>query len=332
MSLTTLKRYLYERDPEFGRLMSMIFSGVAASAVRRDGEEHAGLRAELTAIELELGDDFTVQHSLAAVESAMRSLEQYNHRTAKFIRQQEVELQKMIKMLAQAVLSISGSSEVSSRMLGEIQDSLLQATGLDDLHNVKAQLQVCLEQVCRESARQKEEAQASIVELQGHLAHPDTAVQAPQEIDPVTKLPSRSAAEAALREACQAPGRKYLGVLVLDRLKSINSRFGNAVGDQVLEELTRHIELHLSPTDSLFRWSGPTLLAVLRRQCSIDRIRAEVKPFFNKCIEKEFNVGGRNVFIPISPAWAVFAMVPPLSMVVQHVDAFVSSQSPKDYV
>jgi GGDEF domain-containing protein len=332
MALTNLKRYLYDQDPEVARIVSLVFTGVAASAVRSDDEEYAELRRDLAGIEVDLSEDFTVEHTAAAMAAAMRTLERYNQRTTRFIRQRAIEFQNMIKMLAQAVVRIGGPSELSSQVLAEIQRNLQQVSGLDDLQNIRANLGVCLEQVCQESLRQKEEARSAIAELQGHLAGAGTGPEVQRVIDPVTKLPAREAAQVALREACEGPGRKYVGVLVLDRLKSINSRFGTAVGDQVLGELTRHIELHLSTTDSLFRWSGPTLLTILRRQSSIDRIRAEVKPVFSKGIEKEFNVGGRDVFIPISPAWEVFPMTPPLSSVLKLVDAFVAGQNSKEYV
>jgi len=238
----------------------------------------------------------------------------------------------MAAMLSESVLRISGSSERSQQALAEARSHLDQAIDLEDLQKVKTLLGTCLEQVCQESLLQKEEALAAIAEMQRHVEQAEEPIARPPEVDPVTGLPGRSHGETAVCEALHLPGRKYVGVLVLDRLQSINARFGNRIGDQVLAELTRHLKANLMATDSLFRWSGPTLLVVMSRHCTLDRIRIDVKPLFGKSVEREFDVGGRSVLIPVAAAWAVFGLVPPATTILKHIDAFVASQMPKDYL
>jgi GGDEF domain-containing protein len=330
--MVTLKKYLYDWQPELRRVMSIIFDGLVNSAVRSDESEYADLRAELKQIESTIDEDFTTERLLAAAGDAIHSLEEYNQRTTRFIRQQGAELRKMIGMLSESILRIGDSSERSQQALEGIQSNLKQARGLEDLQKLKARLGTCLEQLCVEALRQKEDSKTAIAELRQHIDHTEVPVPYLAEVDPVTGLPGRGAAEAALREAASQPGRKYIGILALDRLQSINARFGAGIGDQVLAELARHTQRSLTPGDGIYRWTGPALLTIMPRQCTIDRMRLDVKPVFSKCLDKEFDVGGRNVLIPVSPAWAVFGLAPPVATILKHIDTFVASQTPRDYV
>ncbi len=328
----TLKKYLYEWEPELRQVISTLLDGMVNSAVRSDESEHASLVENLQRIESGIDEEFSAERLLAMATEAIRELDEYNQRTTRFIRQQGAELRKMIAMLSESILRIGDSSERSQQALEGIQNNLRQAHGLEDLQKLKARLGVCLEQLCQESLRQKEESKAAIAELRQHIDGVEVSIPAPPDIDPVTGLRGRAAAEATLRELAAQPGRKYVGILVLDRLQSITSRFGPAIGDQVLAELARHIARNAAEGDLLFRWSGPTILVAMSRQCSIDRMRMDVKPIFSKCLDKEFDVGGRNVLIPVSPAWAIFGLIAPATTILKHIETFVASQAPRDYV
>jgi GGDEF domain-containing protein len=332
MPIETLRRYLADEDVELRRVMSVLFKGIITSAVRSDEEEWAALKVDIERIDSTLDGEFTTEHLLVAAGAAIQALESYNHRTTRSTRRQGVEFQKIIAMLAESVITITGSSERSVQALGEIKASLEHASGLEDLQHVKSQLGKCLEQVCHESMRRKKEAESVISQLQEHIRRAETEVTSNLDLDPVTELPARPSAEAALAVTLSKPGRKYIGILVLDRLKSINARFGDAVGDQVLAELASHMKSSLPAGDALFRWSGPTLLAVMPRQCSIDRMRTDLNSVFGRPFQKEFTIAGRSVLIPISAAWAVFALIPPLATILKHVDTFVASQAPMDYI
>jgi diguanylate cyclase (GGDEF)-like protein len=146
----------------------------------------------------------------------------------------------------------------------------------------------------------------------------------------VTGLPKREAAESAFAELARTGGRKYLVTVVIDRLQSINNRFGNAVGDQVLKIMAEYVAQHLG-ADGLFRWSGPALVAILRRQESIDRVRTEMKRIIDVRLDKLFDLGGRSALVPITVSWSVIGLVPPATIASKHIDGFVASQMPRDY-
>ena len=127
------------------------------------------------------------------------------------------------------------------------------------------------------------------------------------------------------------PGRKYIVTAVLDRLQSLNARFGQHVGDRVLRALAQRLQDSFEDSDVLFRWNGPAIIAMLWRDESIEDVRKSVRHIFDTPFEKEFDIGGRNVLIPIGAAWSVIGLIPPAVNSFNYIDRFVASQSPRDF-
>ncbi len=85
--------------------------------------------------------------------------------------------------------------------------------------------------------------------------------------DPLTGLPNRRAAEERLqKEKARTPrdGRGFALALVdLDHFKTVNDRYGHAVGDEVLKAVARRFESGLREGDWVARWGGEEFLFVL---------------------------------------------------------------------
>mgnify|MGYP000981623231 CR=1 FL=1 len=86
--------------------------------------------------------------------------------------------------------------------------------------------------------------------------------------DGLTGLLNRRAAEARLDQEL-ARARRHnegyaLALLDLDHFKSVNDRYGHAVGDEVLKVMARRIEAGLREDDWVARWGGEEFLVFLR--------------------------------------------------------------------
>ncbi len=85
--------------------------------------------------------------------------------------------------------------------------------------------------------------------------------------DLLTGLPNRRAAEERLqKEKARTPrdGHGFALALVdLDHFKSVNDRYGHAVGDEVLKAVARRFEAGLREGDWVARWGGEEFLFVL---------------------------------------------------------------------
>jgi diguanylate cyclase (GGDEF)-like protein len=85
--------------------------------------------------------------------------------------------------------------------------------------------------------------------------------------DPLTGLPNRRAAEERLQKEFRQAGRSQVGYVLaladLDHFKSVNDRYGHAIGDEVLKEMARRFQSGLREGDWVARWGGEEFLFVL---------------------------------------------------------------------
>lgn len=86
-------------------------------------------------------------------------------------------------------------------------------------------------------------------------------------VDPLTGLYNRRAfletAEALWRIAHRHERRLSLILLDLDHFKAVNERYGHAVGDTALQEVTGLLQQACRPGDLLARWSGEEFVLLL---------------------------------------------------------------------
>ena len=77
-------------------------------------------------------------------------------------------------------------------------------------------------------------------------------------------------------------------------------------------------------------WRGPCLLAILKRQGQIETVRSELLRIASVKIQKTVEVGNRSVMLPISMTWMITPMLASARLVAHKIDAFVTSQIPRE--
>ncbi len=98
---------------------------------------------------------------------------------------------------------------------------------------------------------------ADRVEVEGLLRHR-------AEHDPLTDLPNRPSATAALEALLAAPQRRPAVILGdIDRLKRVNEDHGQAAGDRVLSTLAQRLRRAVGDRGTVSRWSGDQFLIVV---------------------------------------------------------------------
>jgi diguanylate cyclase (GGDEF)-like protein len=145
--------------------------------------------------------------------------------------------------LSVTVLALLAMVHIYGRLLGKLIASDVRAQA--SLESVGAQLQ-----------RTREELSLAIEQL-------DRVASS----DPLTRCLNRRAFMEKLEHE-QARRTRYgtsFGVILLDldRLKSVNERFGDDTGDQVLVAAADCLRSQLRPIDSLARWSGGQFLCLI---------------------------------------------------------------------
>jgi len=334
--MISLKKYFSgqaDGEADYRRIVGLFLQGIALHAVEGDKAEFEQFRADMDGCSATLSPETTTSELLVVVGGALRAMEDYNQRTSKFVRRQSTELQHMVSMLTEALITIGSSSEQSVSRLQDIEKSIEGTQAIQDIQILKLRLKECLEAVHLEAQRQKQDGQNTLVTLQRELESsrdPVSPVTIPSVIDAATGLPGKGEAERAIRSALVSPTNKFLVVAVCSRVQAVNARFGYAVGDRVLAALAEHFRKGLSARDLVYRWNGPTLVAVLERPERIDRVRSEIRNFADARLERTIEIGQRTVLIPISAAWVVFPIEPPLDVFLKQVDIFTAAQLPRE--
>lgn len=335
MPLVSIKRYLGEQEDQavLRKVIALLLQGMADHAVCTDHLDFEQFKDRMKGFIAGLETGHEVSHYLVLAGSVVQALEDYNQRAIRGLRLQGVEMQNMIAMLTQAVITISGSSDRSAVALSQIKKDLERAGAVEDIQAVRMRLGECLEKVRAEVTRQRVESESLVLELrQSIMRAQDSALAISPGNDPVTGLPSQAAAKAAFADALRSGQRAYVVTLVTDRLQALNARFGKEMGDQVLREMRKHIESSIiREGDLLFRWGGPTFVAVLYRTDLIDHVRAGLRRVFDSRTDTSLDLGGRSVLIPLALAWTVMALIPPVSNIPTFIDRFVASQGTRDY-
>jgi len=314
----SLKKYLDSRPEQVAaallRMVRLLLQGLDLHAVKGDAADCEKYRADIRHIGDSLGERPAASEVLVAAGTIVKAMEEYNSRTSRFIRVQCAELQTMVGMLTKTMATLASGSESSITRLQAIEKQLHKASMIEDFQTARLRLAECLENLRGEIARQREESQRTVAEIASHLtksqerAAPSAAVRAERRQDPVTGLPGRPEAEAALVELATKNRRAYAVVFVIERLELINVRFGYAAGDQVLLLFSQHLAQSLSGADQLFRWSGPALLALLKREGTPTEVREELTRITAPRLEKTVHVGGRSVLLPLGANWAMFSV------------------------
>lgn len=333
----SLKRWL-DGGPErlseaLLRMARLLVHAIELHAVKGDAADYEKFRADMQQVQQSLAERPTPSEILVLAGTVVTALEGYNRRTSRFMQIQCAELQAMVSMLTKTMTALSTGSEASVARLQSIEQHLHKASMIEDFQTARLRLAECLEGLRAEITRQKEESARTVSAIKTELSKSqERLASAPglprQELrpDPVTGLPGRAAAEAALLEAGRENRTVYAAVFALDRLDLINTRFGYAMGDRVLLTYSQLVAQALSGADQLFRWSGPALVALLEREGQqMPEVREELARFANQRVERTFQAGGRSALLPVAANWALFPLAHfrPVQLLFYQMDNFV---------
>jgi GGDEF domain-containing protein len=314
-------------------VVRILVQGIGQHAVAGEADECLRFRESIQEVSDALVDDIPQADLLVRAGSVLSALESHNRRTASRLRLQQVELQNMLKMLTSTMGIISAVSDANVSRLSEIEIQVASASALDDVRMIKSRLSDCLADIKREAENQRKETGATIEQLSQGLDEARrrsiSIIESPEQ-DAVTGLPLRPEAETALIQSGKGGAQSYVAVLALDRLQTVNLRFGREAGDEVLVEFSRMVRKQLPPEDRLFRWSGAALLALLPRTGSLERVRSEIGRIMEIKLEHTIQTPSRSILLPIGARWTVFPMMAAPRLMYQKIDAFAAAPIPRD--
>ena len=333
MAMLSLKRFLNvnEEESTLRKVVYLLLEKIGSAAVEGDREAHKEFRMEMEEIRDRASLEIAPESFFVTAGSAVQAMENYNRQITMFLKKQGDQLQSIVTMITETVVTIGGDNTRAAQRLLAIGDKFERGAALGDLQALKSHLSDCLHTFREEAQRQKAESDTAIQSLQQEIVRRQSSDEATlQNLDVVTGLPRQAAGVLAMQEAARNGKRLYVLALVVSRIQSVNARFGSEVGDRIIRLFKENLEKQLPRSDRLFRWDGPAIIVLLDREESIEVVRAQMRRILDARLEESFEVDGRSVLIPISAAWSAFPLMPPLAGAVKQIQAFIASQGGRD--
>lgn len=337
-AILSIRKYLdssAEQQAEAWKRFSVaVIATLRHHAVPGDPADLAQFQKDLLALEAQLNTGVPLDQIPVATGATCRLLQDYAVRTGRFVRAQAAELQSMLGMLTATITDLSRASQTTVGRLQSIEHEIEQTGGLDDIRVIRARLSDCLESLRKESATQREEAERQISLLKAEVTRTHERIDLARTlaVDPVTGLPSRIAGEEALTEMISQATAGYAVVFYLQRIRLFNVRFGPLVGEKMMVLYARMVAQQFGAADQLFRWTGPSFLALLPRQEPLDAVRRDCQRISSARLEHEFDVGVRKVVLSVGASFAVFPLnsgPSPLALL-RKIDSFVAAQQQRE--
>lgn len=296
------------------RVIRLLLQGMQDHAIEGEADDLGGFRTSIQRLIAALEGSLTETELLVQAGSALHTLEDYNRRTARYLKRPVGEWQAVVTMLISAIVGLSEDERTAGR-LREISGSVRSANGSDEVHKIRLQLSECLTELQLDSRRQR-------------AGEGRDFVPSPAEIAPgsgAAGLSSRADAEAALASAWQGDPPCYVAAMALDRLQIFNMRFGPSVGDEVVRFYADFLRARLRECDRLFRWSAGALLVLLPRPNRLEIVRDEIARLMEARCEHTVQTSSRTILLPIAARWTVFPSMAAPRLLIHKIDAFAGN-------
>ena len=333
--MVSISDYLNRSDPRATarQLVSFLLDKIGSQAVAIDSAEYDVFKSEIESIGNRITTEATADSLLVVAGSAAQALDSYNQRITRLFQKQGADMQSIIRMMAETVVQIGGQNTRSVQRLQEIGDQFESAGEIKDLSQLKGRLSECLRGFREEAVHQREQAESLIANLREQIESRPAWLGATEEqdkVDPVTGLPGKDACMRALQDPVGIGKRRYVVTMSVNRIQSINARFGNEAGDHILNAFGKFVAKQSPATDKLFRWTGPAVVAVLERSETLEAVRSQIKRIMDIRLDEKLELGERSVLIPVSSAWSAFQLIA-ITTAERQIQAFIASQGNHDF-
>jgi GGDEF domain-containing protein len=320
----SLRRYLLA-DQKNGDtllpLVQLLIEGIELHAVEGAPGQLAQLRESTQKVLAALESQTPPAELLGLGASAMDALKQHNLRVVEYLRSKDVELQAKVRLLTDCITSVSSSSSENMRRLQQIKSQLLSSLDVKQLHSVKDRLSQCLDSVLVEAERQRsaiDHAAEQVNRPSQRMNAPGNTGEAPAA-DAATGLPARAQAEDAIAQCCQDEAAAFVAIMVINQVETLNRSLGGQSGDVILQRFASFVRQQLPSIDQVFRWSGPTVVALLRRRSALE-VRSVIGPLLLQRLTVK--IVDPDVQVPVSARWTVLPLMASPRLLFHKMDSF----------
>jgi GGDEF domain-containing protein len=225
----------------------------------------------------------------ALATEALETFENHTRRATGYLCEQSGQMQSIVAMLTETVADIAGQSDASVARLQSVERQIEQASGLENIRELKASLADCLANVKEAVNQQRNATRTTVERLREHIQRAGAPA---------------AAAVAASRGA--GAGQEYLVAIKLQRAEHILARFGEGTVAQMLVLIAEGLKHAAGPEDRLVRWNGPCFVMFLRSAETLLAIRRRLSAAVVKIGQRYVEAGTNSALLAVGVDWLIF--------------------------
>ncbi len=299
-------------SPTLRRVVSSLLEALGLNAFRYSPRELGNYVAALEGFRRQFEEAQDAEALLSLCSSTMAAHEQYSAGAEHFISARRDQTRKAIEMLTASLIDAAGLSGESGASrpeaaklveeLGRVRDQLVTALRVEDLAAANRRLETCLAQIAQVAAALPPPPLPG--RISSGAAAPVAAAGSSDVVDPITGLLGAQSAARTIRAVIEGGVKTgFLLVFSLERIQTVNLRFGYKVGDKMLFFFAQHLAQEVSDEDSLFRWRGPCFVILSQREQTDWELTMMAKRVTGTRLTHTVNVGEREISLPVVSQW-----------------------------
>lgn len=314
--MITLRKYLYAaaqkraEKSEPGSIESLFrFSSTLLDAIHSEvlvGDGCDSFRSQLIDLRDSLRPDWRPDEESAAESTAKRVLSEYRTSVQQSAAHQAIEIQQIFATLNQALIVMSEGKDRTVSRLNTIQDSLRQASMIDDIVALKSALTATVEFIKREAAHAHEVAAQEIGQFSTQLSQAREFVGNTQ-----TKLPGRAEGIKLIAEFLGNQGdATFLLGYRCDRLQAVAERYGPPIAEELVFHMIKERVRPITPQGAVFRWTSSSTVTVFRSATELTKLRSQVTELNRTPLMHRICLGGRTAVLTMDSSRLIAQGIP----------------------
>jgi GGDEF domain-containing protein len=305
--------------------LTSLLEALACHAINYDYDERTAFQREIRETSDKFENAVDSEAIVALTAESVNLVRGQSQEVERFIKGIATEKQVVIHLITESLIKVCTRSESTAQSLRALEKELEKASQLRDVRSLQTKIAHALDAICQEAAGQEEQ----LKELQPALLG---LAKKTASVDEITGLPGLSEAEAAIKELAKTGASAYVVAMTVRNLDVVNRRMGFVAGNELLVAFSQEIAQRLSGKDQLFRWRGPSFVAVFARGNSLEAVKREAAKFGAIRQERTIEDENSSIFFKMSTAWHLFPIprASELAGFSDQIDAFLLGQAPRD--
>jgi diguanylate cyclase (GGDEF)-like protein len=227
-------------------------------------------------------------------------------------------IRDVVATVAAAISGFKGHGQRHESSLTKLADGFDALARVDDVVELRRRLREDVLKLRQSAEELRHESEESVRHLESRISafqERMEAVRRGSDIDRLTQLGSRRAAERCIQTLPEHRGPICVLVFDVEGFRRINDRYGRLFGDKLLQALAHLLTESFPGEGSLFRWGPDEFLAT--SQCALPASQQRCRSVCDEFAASNYTTyeGGRKERVTATILWGAAQYEPGESMV-----------------